>query len=181
MHHFSMSWEITLLYFFRWNFTWFGQKEPIKVQYFRLLTVHVKFYQICTLIVSFCWKYITFQLKKRKAFMFHDTEELCKIWRKVDFWLRKWHEDLAKFLTEHLEVSKLGLWGDSYIQGRKCTSLTFTEELRVMTLKNDAKFEEKLTCRLKFTWEIWKFDLIPQNSKEFSLQWAPFEESTCLS
>ena len=39
-----------------------------------------------------------------------------------------------------------------------------------MTLKNDAKFEEKLTCRLKFTWEISKFDLIPQNSKEFSLQ-----------
>ena len=157
MHHFSMSWEITLLYFFRWNFTWFGQKEPIKVQYFRLLTVHVKFYQICTLIVSFCWKYITFQLKKRKAFMFRDTEELCKIWRKVDFWLIKWLEDLAKFLPEHLEVSKLGHCGNSYIQGRKCTSLKFTEELRVMTLKNDAKFEEKLTLMGSFCQKHIKF------------------------
>ena len=28
-------------------------------------------------------------------------------------------------------------------------SLKFTEELRVMTMKNDAKFEEELTCRFK--------------------------------
>ena len=58
MHHSSMSWEITLLYFFSWNFLWFLQKESIKVQNFRLLTGQVKFHQICTLIGSFCWKYI---------------------------------------------------------------------------------------------------------------------------
>ena len=28
-------------------------------------------------------------------------------------------------------------------------SLKLTEELRVMTIKNNAKFEEKLTCRFK--------------------------------
>ena len=28
-------------------------------------------------------------------------------------------------------------------------SLKFTEEVCVMTMKNDAKFEEKLTCRFK--------------------------------
>ena len=28
--------------------------------------------------------------------------------------------------------------------------LKFTEELCVMTMKNDAKFEEELTCRFKF-------------------------------
>ena len=28
-------------------------------------------------------------------------------------------------------------------------SLKFTEELRVMTMENDAKFEEELTCRFK--------------------------------
>ena len=38
MHHSSMSWEITLLYFFSWNFTWFLQKEPIKVQNFRKIS-----------------------------------------------------------------------------------------------------------------------------------------------
>ena len=58
LHHSSMSWEITLSYFFSWIFIWFWQKEPIKVQNFRLVTAHMKFYQICTLIGSFCWNYI---------------------------------------------------------------------------------------------------------------------------
>ena len=39
---------------------WFGPKEPFKVQNYRLSTAHVKFHQICTLIDSFCWKYIRF-------------------------------------------------------------------------------------------------------------------------
>ena len=55
--------ERTLLYFFSWNCTWFEEKEPIKVQNFRLSTAHVKFHQIGTLIGPFCWKYIKFQLK----------------------------------------------------------------------------------------------------------------------
>ena len=38
MHHSSMSWEITLLYLFSWNFISFLQKEHIKVQNFRLST-----------------------------------------------------------------------------------------------------------------------------------------------
>ena len=36
-----------------------------------------------------------------------------------------------------------------FVQSRKCMSLKFTEELFVMTMKNDAKFEEELTCRSK--------------------------------
>ena len=35
---------------------------------------------------------------------------------------------------------------DSFFQSRKCMSLKFTEELFVMIMKNDAKFEKKLTC-----------------------------------
>ena len=38
MHHSSVSWEITLLYFFSWNFRLFWQKEHIKVPNFRLST-----------------------------------------------------------------------------------------------------------------------------------------------
>ena len=37
----------------------------------------------------------------------------------------------------------------SFYQGRKWMSLKFTEELRIMTMKNDAKFEEELTCYFK--------------------------------
>ena len=62
----------TLLYFLSWNFIWFLQKEFIKVQNLRLLTVQVKFHQICTLIGSICffWKYIKFQLKKYRRVMY---------------------------------------------------------------------------------------------------------------
>ena len=46
------------------------------------------------------------------------------------------------------------LWWGPFIQTRKCISLKFTEEFFagefcVMTMKNDAKFEEELTGQLK--------------------------------
>ena len=35
--------------------------------------------KICTLIGSFCAKYVMFYLKRYKGVLFHDTEEPCKI------------------------------------------------------------------------------------------------------
>ena len=95
MHHSLVSWEITLQYFFSWKFIWFGQKEPIKVQNFRLSAGHVKFHQIWTLISPFCRKYIKFQLKK-------SIEELClmtlkndaKFEKETDLLFQKWQECL---------------------------------------------------------------------------------------
>ena len=77
---FSAIRKIPLLYFFSWNFIWFRQKEPIKMQSFRLSTTHVKFHRMCTLIVFFYWKYIKFQAKKYREVMSHDTEHWCKIY-----------------------------------------------------------------------------------------------------
>ena len=84
--------------------------------------------------------------KKTRRVMFHETEECCKIWTKIDLWFGKWHEEFGKLLPEHSKVSKLRLSWDPFIQSRKCMSLIFTEELCVMTMKDDAKFEEELTC-----------------------------------
>ena len=94
-------------------------------------------------------KYIIFELKKYRGVIFHDTEDWCKIWRKTELWFGKWHEEFGKFSPEHSKFSELGLWWDPFIQIKKCMSLTFTGELRVMTMKNDAKFEEELTCQFK--------------------------------
>ena len=116
--------------------------EAIKVQSFILSTAHEKFHQIFTLIGSFCWKCIKFQYR---GIMSHETEEWCKIWRKTDLWFRKWHEEFGKVLPERSKVSKLGLWWNPFIQSRKYMSLKLTEELCVMIMKNDAKFEEELT------------------------------------
>ena len=113
MHHSSVSWEITLLYFFSWNCTWFGQKEPIKVQNFRLSTAHVNFHQLCTLIDSFCWKYIKFKVKRYIAVMSHDSEDWCKIWRKTDLLFQKWQE-FGEISPEQSKFSKICTFICSY-------------------------------------------------------------------
>ena len=80
--------------------------------------------------------------------------KICKIWRKANLWFERWHQEYDQFSLEHL---KNWLWWDPSIQSEKCVSLKFTKELRVMTMKNDAKFEEtfaKLTCRFKLTWGV---------------------------
>ena len=202
----------------------------MKVESFRLLTAHVKCYQICTLIGSFCWKYIKFQLKKYRGIISYDTEEWRKIWRKTDllfqkwlefseFWSKhskvwktcsligpfrtkyitfdlkkvqrsyfswyssvmqdlkknwlvvwKWHEGFSKFLPEHSKVSKLELWWDPFIKSRKCMRLKFTMELCVMTMKNDVKFEEELTCQFKINMRnLTNFDQSTPKSQKIPL------------
>ena len=64
--------------------------------------------KFCTLIGPFCAKYITFDLKRYRGVIFHDTEVPRNIWRKTDLWFGKWHTRFSKFSPEHLEVSKLG-------------------------------------------------------------------------
>ena len=57
-------------------------------------------------------------------------------------------------------------------------SLKFTEELCVMTMKDDAKFEEKLTCRFKIDMvNLTNFDPSTRKSQKFAFKWAPFEQS----
>ena len=49
-------------------------------------------------------------------------------------------------------------------------SLKFTEELSVMTMKNDAKFEEELTCQFKIDIRnLTNFDSSTQKSQKFAL------------
>ena len=41
---------------------------------------------------SFWPKYIIFDLKKHRRFMFDGIVDWCKIWRKIDLSFQKWHE-----------------------------------------------------------------------------------------
>ena len=109
---------------------------------------------------------VMFDLKKSSAVIFHDTRESCKIWRKTDFCFQKW----LKFSPEHLKVSKLGLWSDSFVQSWKCMSLRFTGELCVMKMKNGAKIEEELTSQFKTDMNnLTNFDSSTQKSQKFAL------------
>ena len=73
----------------------------------------------CVLNGSLWPKHILFELQKYRGVSFHDTEELCKFWRKTDLWFEKRLEKFGKFSLEHLKVSKLGLWQDPFVQRRK--------------------------------------------------------------
>ena len=63
--------------------------------------------------------------------------------------------NMVDFHQSNWKILKLGLWWDPFIRSTKCMSLQFTEELSVITMKYDAKFEEELTCRSKVRWGIW--------------------------
>ena len=65
------------------------------------------------------WFFFFFDLKMYRGVIFYDTEESCKIWRKTDLWLGKWHEKFGKFSSEHLKVSKLLLSWYPFVQSRK--------------------------------------------------------------
>ena len=123
-----------------------------------------------TLMGCFWPKYIMFELKKYRGVMFDGTEDWCKIWRKTDLCFQKWHEEFGKFSPEHLKVSKLGPWWHPFIQSRNCMSLKFTGEFCVMTMKNDTKFEEELTCQFKIDMRnLTNFDPSTRKSQKFAL------------
>ena len=76
--------------------------------------------------------------------------------------------DRRNLEPEHL--SKLELWLCPFVQSRKFMSLKFTEELCVMTTKNDAKFEEELTFHFEIDMRnLTNFDLSTWRFKNFAL------------
>ena len=54
-------------------------------------------------------------------------------------------------------------------------SLKLAGELFAMTIKNDEKFEQELTCQ--FRRNLRDFDHGTQKFQKFALQWAAFEQS----
>ena len=58
-------------------------------------------------------------------------------------------------------------------------SLKSTGGLCVMTMKNEAKIEEELTCQFKIDLRnLTNFDLSTRKSQKFALSWVQFEQST---
>ena len=78
-HYSSVSWDITPLYLFSWNFIYFQQKKPIKVQIWWNFTWAVESLKFCTVVGSFCKNQIKFQLKKYRRLISHGIEEWCKV------------------------------------------------------------------------------------------------------
>ena len=64
----------------------------------------------------------------------------------------------------------MGLRWDPFIESRQCISLKFPGEFCVMAMKNDAKFEEELTCQFKIDMRnLTNFDPSTRKSQKFAL------------
>ena len=136
------------------------------------------------LLMGCLWpKYIIFEFAKSRGVIFVGTEDWCKIWRETDLCFPKWHEECGKFSPQHSKVSKLGLWWNLLNLSRTCSRLELTEELYVMKMKNNPKFEQELTCQFKIDMRnLANFDTSTQKFQKFPLLWAAFDQSVqCLS
>ena len=81
--------------------------------------------------------------------MSHVTEAWCKIWRKTGMLFQKWQE-FGEFWPDHSKASKICFLIGSFLYKVYNVWLEKnTDKLSFMTLKSDAKFEEKLTYSLE--------------------------------
>ena len=77
--------------------------------------------------------------------------------------------NMANFHQSTWKISKLGLWWGPFIRSTKCRSLKITEELGMLAMKDDANFEEELTCRLKIDMRnLGNFDPSTQKFQKFA-------------
>ena len=115
------------------------------------------------LVTKVCIVWATKVQRRYLSWHWRDMQILKTKWLAVKKRLQKF----GKLSPEHLKVSKLGLWWDPFVQSRKDMTLTLTEELCVMTIKNNAKFEEELTWYFKTDMRnLTNFDLSTQKSKK---------------
>ena len=107
LHQSSASWDINPLYFLSWNFIYFQQKEPMKVQIWWSFRWAVEVWNLSLWWVPF--------VQIIKSFSYKSTEELslmtlksdAKVKRKTDLWFQIWHEEFDEFSPDHSKVWKI--------------------------------------------------------------------------
>ena len=95
-------------------------------------------------LMGFFWtKYIMFVLKPYIEVMFHDTEKWCKIWRKTDLWFGKWYGlKVYRGVMYDNNEEWCNIEGKLICGLENDMGLKFTEELCMITIKNDAILKE---------------------------------------
>ena len=111
---------------------------------------HSKLWNICTLFGSFCPKHITFDLKNTENLSFMILKSHAKFEEKLTCGLQNEMKNLANF---HQNTWKCQNWYFHKIFlskiENKCAKNLQRSYDTVMTLKNDEKSEEELTCSFK--------------------------------
>ena len=182
MHHSSVPWEISLLYFFSWLFIWVFQKQPTTVQNFRLWTALVKFHQICTLIGYFWWKYIKCQLKK--------------VWRSYVSWYERVVQNLKRnlvFVSKMTRIWWILIWALKSLKNLHFDWSFLCEEYNVWPKKlqrsifHDTEESCKIWRKTDLWFGKWHEEFIKFSSGHFKVSklvfsWDPFVQSRkCMS
>ena len=84
-----------------------------------------------------------------RGVMCNDTEEWWKIWRGIDLLFQNWHKEFDEFWFENLKVSKIYTLTRCFWPKYIMFELTSTQEVCLIVLNIDAKFEGKLTRAFK--------------------------------
>ena len=97
----------------------------------------------------FCPKHIMFELKIYRGVIFHDTEQWCKIWVNPDLVVSKMTWGIGwTFNRASKSLKTVHRWA-LFVQSIQIFQWKSTEELCFMTVKKDAKFEEKSSYKSK--------------------------------
>ena len=140
LHHSSVSWDITPLYFFSWNFIYFQQKKPIKVQIWWKFTWAVKSLKFCTLMGSFCKNHKVSAKKVQKSYLswqWRVIQNLKKNWLVVSnmTWGIWW------IFTQPLKNPKKVTLMDYFCPKYVRFQLKNTDNLSFITLNSNEKLE----------------------------------------
>ena len=73
---------------------------------------------------------------------------------------------ILQIFTRAVESVKIGTLIRSFCPSRKCVSFKFTVGSCVLTMKNDTKIEDELTCCFKIDMNFTKFDPSTQKVKK---------------
>ena len=88
--------------------------------------------------------------------------------KRLVVWKITW--EIWQIFTRALESVKIGTLVDPFVQSTKVMTFNFTENLYVMTMKDNAKFEEKLTCHFNTVMSnLTNFNLSTQKCKKCAL------------
>ena len=137
-----MLWKITLLYFYTWNCTWFGQRSPskCKISDFRLLTCKV--YKV--------WP------KKVQTSSLMTLKSDAKFEEKLTCFLES---DMRNLVNFQQSIWKYLNWDFDGILLSKI-EIAWAKNLQRIYVywqwRKDETLEEELTCHFKLKWGIWR-------------------------
>ena len=157
LHHCSVSWKITPLYFFNSNLIYFGQKKPIEVKFSELWVVGSR---LTKLLMSYLKPEVTFSLNFASDFLF-----------------QKWQE-FSEFWSEHSGVSKI-----CTLIGHFCTKyIAFDLKKCRKVIFHDTEMSCKI-CKETHLWfvkwheEFGKFSPEHLEASKLELWWDPFTQN----